>query len=90
MENKIEINDVWYVREDIINDSLTHLEKEEVDVTFTEKCCYETDKYSFVASRIRRGGSSSGEFYPDITIKFTDKRSANIDTWKEEFWDNNN
>jgi hypothetical protein len=90
MENKIKINGVWYVREDTINDSLTHLEEKDVDVTFSEECCYETEKYCFVASRIRRDGSSSGEFYPDIIIKFTDKKSANIDTWKEEFWDNNN
>ena len=88
MENRIEINGVWYVREDAITDSLDHLEAEEMDLTFSEECCYETDKYSFVASRIRRDGSS--EFYPDITITFTDKRSGNRDTWKEDYWDNNN
>lgn len=30
MENRIEINGVWYVREDAINDSLDHLEAEEI------------------------------------------------------------
>jgi hypothetical protein len=88
MGNRIEINGVWYVREDAITDSLDHLEVEEMDLTFTEECHYETDKYCFVASRIRIDGGD--EFYPDITIEFTDKRSANRDTWKEEFWDNNN
>jgi hypothetical protein len=88
MENRIEINGVWYVREDAITDSLDHLEVEEMDLIFTEECHYETDKYCFVASRIRIDGGD--EFYPDITIKFTDKRSPNRDTWKEEFWDNNN
>jgi hypothetical protein len=88
MENRIEVNGVWYVREDAINDSLDHLEDEEIDLVFSEECAYETDKYCFVASRIRRDDSS--EFYPDITITFTDKRSGNRDTWKEDYWDNNN
>lgn len=90
MENRIEINGVWYVREDAIDDPLDHLEDEEMDLTFSEECTFETDKYCFVASRIRRDGSSNDEFYPDISITFTDKRSGNRDIWKEEYWDNNN
>jgi len=54
MNDRIEINGVWYVREDAINDSLDHLESEEMNLTFSEECCYETDKYCFVASRIRK------------------------------------
>jgi hypothetical protein len=88
MENRIEINGVWYVREDVLTDPLDHLEAEEMDLTFSEECCYETDKYCFVASRMRRDGGD--EFYPDIAIEFTDKRSGDRDTWKEEYWDNNN
>jgi hypothetical protein len=88
MENRIEINGVWYIREDAITDPLDHLESEEMDLTFSEECCYESDKYSFVASRISRDGGY-GEFYPDIAIEFTDKRSGDRDTWKEEYWDNN-
>jgi len=87
MNNRIEINGVWYVREDAINDSLDHLESEEMYLTFSEECCYETDKYCFVASRVRK---DEDEFYPDISITFTDKRSGDRDTWKEEHWDNNN
>ena len=87
MENRIEINGVWYVREDAITDSLDHLEAEEIDLIFSEEFTYETDKYCFVASRIRIDGED--EFYPDISIKFTDKRSGGRDTWEEECWDNN-
>jgi len=90
MENRIEVNGVWYVREDAINDSLDHLEDEEINLTFSEECCYETDKYCFVASRVRKDGGD--EFYPDIDIEFTDKR-GDRDTWanwKKEYWDNNN
>ena len=86
MENRIEINGVWYVREDAITDPLDHIE--EMDLTFSEECVYETDNYCFVASRIR--SELFDEFYPDISIKFTDKRSGDRDTWKEEYWDNNN
>lgn len=88
MESRIEINGVWYVREDAITDSLDHLEAEEIDLIFSEECTYETDKYCFVASRIRK--DESEEFYEDIYVEFTDKRSGNKDTWKEEYWDNNN
>ena len=88
MENKIEINGVWYVREDIINDSLDHLEMEEIDLTFSEECCFESREYCFVASRTKKDNCE--EFYEDIDVKFTDKRSGDRDTWKEEYWDNNN
>ena len=88
MNDRIEINGVWYVREDAINDSLNHLESKEIDLTFSEECCCETSKYCFVASRIRK--DESGEFYPDVSITVTDKRSGSRDTWKEEYWDNNN
>ena len=87
MNDRIEINGVWYVREDAITDSLDRLESEEMYLTFSEECCYETSKYCFVASRIRK---DEDEFYPDISITFTDKRSGDRDTWKEEHWDNNN
>lgn len=87
MENRIEINGVWYVREEDIKDDvadpLDHLE-----LTFSEECCYETSKYCFVASRIKK--NTGDEFYPDISITFTDKRSGDRDTWKEEYWDSNN
>ena len=85
MENRIEINGVWYVRE---NANIDHIEPEEMDLIFSEECCYENEKYCFVASRMRKDGGD--EFYPDITITFTDKRSGNRDTWKEEYWDNGN
>jgi len=89
MNDRIEINGVWYVREDAINDSIDHLEVEEMNPTFSEECCYETDKYCFVASRIRQAGPDT-EFYPDISITFTDKRIGDRDKWKEEYWDNTN
>ena len=88
IEDRVQINGVWYIREDAINDSLDHLEDEEMDLAFSEEYHLETDKYCFTASRLRKGDSD--EFYQDISITFTDKRSGDKDTWKEEYWDNNN
>lgn len=85
MESRIEINGVWYVREDV---NIDHIEDEEMDLTFSEECCYETEKYCFVASRVKRDGRD--EFWPDLIITFTDKRTGDRDTWKEDYWDNNN
>lgn len=87
METRIEINGVWYIREDAINDSLDILEEEEMDLTWTEECIYENDDYCFVASRIKKDDSE--EFYPDISIKFTDKRHSDRTEWTDEHWDNN-
>ena len=87
MENRIEINGVWYVREETINDSLDHLDEEEMDFTFTEECIYENDNYCFVASRIKKDDSE--EFYDTLDIKFTDKRDSDRTEWTTEHWDNN-
>ena len=87
METRIEINGVWYIREDAINDSLDILDEEEMDLTWTEECIYENDDYCFVASRIKKDDSE--EFYPDIDIKFTDKRYHGKTEFVEEYWDNN-
>jgi hypothetical protein len=83
MENRIEINGVWYVREDAITNPLTHLEEEEFELIFSKECLYETDKYCFVASKIRK--DDSDEYYQDISI--TVKEKINGD--QKEYWDNN-
>ena len=83
MESRICIDGVWYVREDEIDTPETI---KDIEVTFSEECCYENDKYCFVASRIKIDGDE--EYYPDIYIDFTDKRSGNRDTWESEYWDN--
>ena len=88
MENKIQINGVWYVREDSI--APTTNTKEQVfnpdNVTHFEACVYETDDYCWEASRIRK--NEDGSFYPGIDIKFTDKTPEDRKGWIE-YWDNN-
>ena len=72
--DRIEINGVWYVKED-------KLDLTEKDVTFSKSCVYETSDYCWEATLTSRDNGK--EFYPDLEIEFTDKK---IDT--TEYWDN--
>jgi len=84
MENRIKIDDVWYVREDAIDDPMDHLEDEEIemDVTTFDGRVFETDLYCFEATRILK---DDGTPYEGCDIKLTDKR---VKPWKEEHLDN--
>ena len=86
MENRIEINGVWYIKEDSIENTLNNIE-EELDLTFNLECMYENSQYAFVASRLHEDGFES-DFYDGISIEFTDKRSKDRTDWVEEHWDN--
>lgn len=86
MENRIEINGVWYVKEDSIENTLNNIE-EELDLTFNLECMYENSQYAFVASRLHKDGFES-DFYDGISIDFTDKRYKDRTDWIEEHWDN--
>ena len=77
MKDRIQINGVWYVREDQVQEPI------ELDPTKFEGVVVENDKFCFEATRICK---ASGGFYDDIDIKFTDKRTK---PWKEEHWDSN-
>ena len=83
MKTRIEINGVWYVREDLISKSKSEFDTE--NVTDCETCTFETSDYCWEATRIRR---SDGTFYPGIDIKFTDKTAVEREDWIEEHWDN--
>jgi hypothetical protein len=77
--DRIEINGVWYVRED----SIAEEEIKDLDITEFDGCLYESDKYCWEATRMK---GYDNEYFDDIDIKFTDKR---IKPWIEENWDNN-
>ena len=79
MQDRIEINGVWYVREDLLD------KQEKVELSFSLEAMYENDKYCWQATRLYKENSQT-HFYDDIDIKFTDKREK---PWKEEHWDNN-
>jgi len=80
MQDRIEINGVWYIREDLSNNQV-----EDLELSFSLQALYENDKYCWEATRLYKGDDRSG-FYEDIDIKFTDKREK---PFKEEHWDNN-
>lgn len=85
MENKIQINGVWYVREDSI--SKTQPENSiHIDSTMSQHLIFETDECCFNVSRIYRDDEET--FYDGVSIEFTDKRPADREDWKEEYWDN--
>jgi hypothetical protein len=81
MQDRIEINGVWYVREDISNNQV-----EDLELIFSLQAMYEDGKYCWEAIRLYKENSHQTHFYEDIDIKFTDKREK---PFKEDHWDNN-
>ena len=91
MENRIEINGVWYVREDAITDPLDHLEAEEIDVTDSLSCVWENYNWAFEAFVIMKNDAETlTDHYPDPSITITDKRVKGSENWKEHSADNPN
>jgi len=85
MEDRIQINGVWYTREDNQpTQEIKPLSRE--DVTGFKGFAYETDKFCYEATIIAKSGLfEEGEYHDNIDIKFTDKR---IKPWVEDHWDN--
>ena len=78
-KDRIQIDGVWYVREDNIEDEPINL-----DVVETQGCLVENEDFCYDATRI---ANDKGGFYEGVDIKVTDKREK---PWKEDRWDNNN
>jgi hypothetical protein len=71
MEDRIQINGEWYVKE-----STTYeVHQKELDLTYFEGCVYETDKYRFEVTRLYKDYSKNEFYSSSIDIKFTDKRT---------------
>ena len=67
MEDRIQINGEWYVKE-------TTPEESVINLTYFQSCVYEpTKKYCFEATRLYNDYKTSEFFEGDIDIKFTDK-----------------
>ena len=80
MQDRIEINGVWYIKEDLAKN-----QEEDIELIFSLQALYEDDKYCWEATRLYKDDTKSS-FYEDIDIKFTDKREK---PFKEDYWDNN-
>jgi hypothetical protein len=79
-KNRIQIDGVWYVKEDTID----HGPEKELDVTCFEGMVTEDDKYCFEVTRIMRDDGET--FYPGVSIKFTNKTSNKIEYWDSDEW----
>ena len=79
MEDRIQVNGVWYVREQ--EDTAPEVE---IDIIRSEARTIESDKYCFEAIRLERK-DAPGTYFDGIDINFTDKREK---PWKEDYWDN--
>jgi len=78
-KSRIQINGVWYVREDSIKPS--DFEFNIKDITFYKGCVYENETSCFDVSKL--------DNYPDtLSIKYTDKRPSDREDWTEHDWDN--
>jgi hypothetical protein len=86
MEERIQVNGVWYVMETPEHKNPISYEIDENKLTYSESCVYENEKYCFEATRLFKN-YDSGEIYTDIVdIEFTDKRGSK-GNWITEQWD---
>jgi hypothetical protein len=82
---RIEINGVWYVRED--SQSPKTLTIGENDVTHFRGIVHESDNYCFEASKLYKD-FTSGQDYDDIAIEVTFKeKGVPQKEWRTEYWD---
>jgi hypothetical protein len=92
-DNRIQINGIWYVREDSLTDALDHLEDEEMSGFCSDsmETCYENDTWCFNASiLLQEDAESLNDTFGDPWIEVIDKRSKNVDTWIKHSCDNVN
>ena len=80
--DRIEINGVWYVKEEYVKED--KLDLTEKDVTFSKSCVYETGDYCWEAVMLSKDNGEN--FYPDLDIKFTDKDIDTTEYWDNPFW----
>jgi hypothetical protein len=88
MENRIQINGVWYTREDNQpTQELKPLNRE--DVTAFKGFVYDTNGFSYEATKIAKSGLfEEGEYYDDFDIKFTNMHTTphTVEHWDSMFW----
>ena len=81
MEDRIQINGVWYKRE---KPETPKYEITDRNITSSKSYTYESTDFCFEAIKLSK---DEGEvFFDTVDIEFTDKR---VKPWKEEYWDNN-
>jgi hypothetical protein len=84
MEDRVQINGVWYKRED---PKIETPEYEITDRNVTKHLSYIFESTDFCFEAIRLYKDEGETFFDSIDIEFTDKR---VKPWKTDFWDNPN
>lgn len=90
MQDRIEINGIWYVREDKEHIPVID-EIDDDNVSDSLDCVWETDEYCFVATVLLRDNAEElTDFYGSPFFKITDKRPDDKKDWVEHDVDNTN
>jgi hypothetical protein len=84
MEDRIQINGVWYKREE--EGPVFESAPVVLDVTNYIGKVAESGLYCFKAEKMYKD-EINGELYSGVDIEFTDKRT--LGNWKTDVWDNN-
>jgi hypothetical protein len=88
MEDRIQINGVWYVKADSYADkpipTIDVSLFDESEVTQTKSCLFETADFIFRAV-VLIDGDGELKYKNSLYIEFIDKRP---EPWKEDMWDN--
>lgn len=84
IQERIQINGEWYVRERIITPGKSILPTIK-EVNFHKVCIYENEDYVWEATLLATDHTFENYMHDALAIEFTDKRTK---PWKEEYWDN--
>jgi hypothetical protein len=88
MEERIQVNGVWYVRE-IPEREIPEVEIEDKAITVSMERIWESSEWCFIATVIMKNNAETlDDHYPDPYIKITDKRPADREDWIEDDVDN--
>jgi hypothetical protein len=86
MEERIQINGVWYVKEEQTPTTAVSYEIDKDKLTYSQSCLYENEKYCFEATRLYKAFDVDYTFMNHLDIEFTDKRGSK-GNWITEHWD---
>jgi hypothetical protein len=86
MEERIQVNGVWYVRE---TTPTSEIEIEDRNITFSMERTWESSDWCFIATVLMRDKAETlDDHYQDPYITITDKRPADRKNWIEHDIDN--
>lgn len=82
MKDRIQINGVWYVKEDSAPEPTYPIFCED-DITWFQGCTYETDDYCWEVTKIQ---IEENKYHNGVNIKFTNKTTKETQHWDNDMW----